>query len=333
MGNSLPAEKALVVYWLPDVGIGPPNYLQHVHVPLLDILEFQKPDGSPQADVVILFKAEFASPAFITIPDGLMAELTPAPGATQSNVQVLRSKGVKVLLSITGAQGLGWHSLPVDQHDAFALWLRDEVLARYGLDGIDIDDEFSDAPDDSASFMRLAGTLRGINPSALLTKPLYNDMEYFKTPVPADNPYNPGKWLSEILDFGATMAYGGDASNLVQFAEDYYSIIVPDGSKDVGLGKRMCIGVQAGPPSGSWMTRIEVAYEVALWLGGAPLFDTPRVMGMMLFTFSQDIQQFTHDPQNSPGYMYPNPQDHGWQILILSGMWSGAALQAAPSKH
>jgi hypothetical protein len=41
----------------------------------------------------------------------------------------------------------------------------------------------------------------------------------------------------------------------------------------------------------------------------------------MLYTFSQDIQQWTHAPQNSPNYMYPNPNDHEWQKAIVEGMW------------
>jgi hypothetical protein len=28
-----------------------------------------------------------------------------------------------------------------------------------------------------------------------------------------------------------------------------------------------------------------------------------------------------HAPQNSPGYMYPNANDHEWQQAIVEGMW------------
>ena len=43
---------------------------------------------------------------------------------------------------------------------------------------------------------------------------------------------------------------------------------------------------------------------------------------MMLFTFSQDIQQFTFAPQNDPGHMFPNTDDHEWQMVIEFGLWS-----------
>jgi hypothetical protein len=46
---------------------------------------------------------------------------------------------------------------------------------------------------------------------------------------------------------------------------------------------------------------------------------------MMLFTFSQDIQQWTHQPQNSPGYMFPNPDDHQWQRAMIKAMGVGPA--------
>ena len=42
---------------------------------------------------------------------------------------------------------------------------------------------------------------------------------------------------------------------------------------------------------------------------------------MMIFTFPQDIQQWTRWPQDSPGHMFPNTDDHAWQKAIVPGMW------------
>jgi hypothetical protein len=333
MVDSLQLGKALAVYWVPDVGIGEGD-MKHVHVPLLDILKFEKPDGTPQTDFVMLFTATFAGtpdnpgPPYVTIPDAILAELIPGPGQSLSNIQILHSKGIKVLLSVTGGHtGVGWHSFPQDHQEKFAAWMRDEVLNRYGIDGIDIDDEYSEPLDaapqsDPVSLMRMAGTLRGVNPQILITKALWDDTEYFTEPVPEDNPYNPGAYLGEILDFGSTMTYGG-LPGLIGGTNDYRWVFVNENGveRDVGLGWRILIGVKAGPPSGSAVTPVEDVQAVADWLGGKGPIIAPKVIGMMLFTFTQDIQQFTYDPQNDPAHMYPNPNDHEWQRTILNGMW------------
>ena len=345
MGDSLQLGQALAVYWLPDVGIGGGD-IKHVHVPLLDVLKYQKPDGTPQTDFVLLFAATFSGtpdnpgPPYLAIPDGILAEMTPATEQSQSNVQILRNKGIKVLLSVTGGHTkVGWHSFPQDYQEKFAVWMRDEVLNRYGIDGIDIDDEWSDAlKPDPVSLMRMVGTLRGINPQILITKALWDDTEYFTQPVPQDNPYKPGAYLGEILDFGATMTYGG-LPGLIKGTSDYRWVFVNENGveRDVGLGWRILIGVKAGPPSASAVTSVEDVQAVADWLGGKGSIIAPKVIGMMLFTFTQDIQQFTYDPQNDPAHMYPNPNDHEWQRAILNGMWvpvrmpgDRAAVNSAP---
>jgi hypothetical protein len=50
---------------------------------------------------------------------------------------------------------------------------------------------------------------------------------------------------------------------------------------------------------------------------------------MMVWTFSQDIQQFTADPQNQPGLMFPNAGDHSWQQAIVAAMDGGRAKKPA----
>jgi hypothetical protein len=71
------------------------------------------------------------------------------------------------------------------------------------------------------------------------------------------------------------------------------------------------------------MTPIGEVSQLAAWVvePQSPAKTIPPILGMMLFTFSQDIQQFTFGPQNDPGHMYPNPADHQWQQAIVEGMW------------
>ncbi len=69
------------------------------------------------------------------------------------------------------------------------------------------------------------------------------------------------------------------------------------------------------------MTPINETYQLAQWCvePASSTKATPPILGMMLYRFSQDIQQWTYGPQNSPSKMYPNPDDHQWQRTIIAG--------------
>jgi hypothetical protein len=133
---------------------------------------------------------------------------------------------------------------------------------------------------------------------------------------------NAGKYLARLLDFGCTMAYGVETEGQKQMVQNYHDLTVNE--TWVGMNwQQLCIGVQAGPPELDWMTNIQEVYELAKWVvqPQSPSKPIPPILGMMLFTFPQDIQQWTHWPQNSPGFMYPNPKDHQWQLAIIRGMY------------
>jgi hypothetical protein len=97
--------------------------------------------------------------------------------ATQ--VRPLQAKGIKVTLSILGNhQGAGFANFPSKQAaEAFAKQLSDTVT-KYGLDGIDFDDEYSEygnngtGQPNASSFVYLVTALRAAMPSKLIT--LYN---------------------------------------------------------------------------------------------------------------------------------------------------------------
>jgi hypothetical protein len=122
------------------------------------------------------------------------------------------------------------------------------------------------------------------------------------------------------------MGYGWNAAQQTGAIQTYHDLQA--GGQRVGMNwEQLCIGVQAGPPEVSWMTNIQEVYELAQWVvePQSPTKTTPPILGMMLFTFPQDIQQWTHWPQNSPGYKYPNPKDHEWQLTIVKGMYGNLA--------
>ncbi|GAA0652450.1 endo-beta-N-acetylglucosaminidase family protein [Kutzneria viridogrisea] len=96
-----------------------------------------------------------------------------------TQIRPLQDKGIKVMLSVLGNhQGAGFANFPSKEAaEAFAKQLSDTVT-KYGLDGIDFDDEYAEYgkngagdPNDS-SFVYLVSALRDSMPDKLIT--LYN---------------------------------------------------------------------------------------------------------------------------------------------------------------
>jgi hypothetical protein len=96
-----------------------------------------------------------------------------------TQVRPLQAKGIKVMLSILGNhQGAGFANFPSQQAAAaFAKQLSDTVT-KYGLDGIDFDDEYTEygnngtGQPNASSFVQLVTALRAAMPTKLIS--LYN---------------------------------------------------------------------------------------------------------------------------------------------------------------
>ncbi len=96
-----------------------------------------------------------------------------------TEVRPLQRKGIKVILSVLGNhQGAGFANFPSQQAaSAFAKQLSDAV-AKYGLDGIDFDDEYAKygtngtGQPNSSSFVHLVTALRANMPDKIIS--LYN---------------------------------------------------------------------------------------------------------------------------------------------------------------
>ncbi|MFI6585685.1 endo-beta-N-acetylglucosaminidase H [Embleya sp. NPDC050493] len=96
-----------------------------------------------------------------------------------TEVRPLQRKGIKVVLSVLGNhQGAGFANFPSQQAaSAFATQLSDTV-ARYGLDGVDFDDEYAEYGNNgtgrpnSSSFVHLVTALRANMPNKIIS--LYN---------------------------------------------------------------------------------------------------------------------------------------------------------------
>jgi Glycosyl hydrolases family 18 len=324
---SLP-QPMLASYWIPYVGISN-NPMQKVVVPLTDILNYVLADGTPQTKIVFLGAANFSctptnfQPPYVSINAGILEQLTLQPGQTQTAVQQLQAAGIKVLLSIMGPNNgiMGWENVPyaagADPYanmTAFAKWVKTDLIDAYGLDGIDIDDEFG-GPANAQAFMDTVAILRHYLGGALLTKALWNDYQVFHTAVSKTAPCHGGAMLSSLLDLGCTMDYGSGAQGQEATIANYVSWGM--------TADQLCVGVQAGPWQLGWMTTLADTSTLATW-AVTPANGATPVLGMMLYTFTQDIQQWDEYPQNAPQYTFPNPGDHAWQKAIVVGMWGAA---------
>lgn len=84
-------------------------------------------------------------------------------------------------------------------------------MKQYGFDGIDIDDEYDEhCQKNTYSLIMAAAAIREAMPDKILSKPLWNDHQYF------DAVWN-GKKLGSLLTYGWEMSYGsGDAGRRLQ---------------------------------------------------------------------------------------------------------------------
>jgi len=121
-------------------------------------------------------------------------------------VAYLKSLGIKVLLDVLGNhQNAGWGCFTTYRAaDAFAV-LCANAVTQYGLDGIDIDDEYSSCTTDTNSLVLAVSALRSrLGTTKYITKALFSDIQYFNAT------YN-GKKAGDILDYGWEMTY--DSAN------------------------------------------------------------------------------------------------------------------------
>ncbi|WP_425554401.1 endo-beta-N-acetylglucosaminidase H [Kribbella sancticallisti] len=162
--------------------------------------------GAQVFDIAVIFAANInydGSKAYLHFNENVQNVLDNV--ATQ--VRPLQQKGIKVLLSILGNhQGAGFANFPSQQAaDAFAQELADAVT-RYGLDGIDFDDEYAEygvngtGQPNASSFFYLVSALRQKLPNKLITL-------YDIGPSAARLSYN-GQSIANTFDYAWNPYYG-----------------------------------------------------------------------------------------------------------------------------
>jgi len=121
-----------------------------------------------------------------------------------SDISFLQKNNIKVLLTLMGDhQNAGWSCLTSDE--GIKNFANDIVMVvnKYHLDGIDIDDEYSNCKKDATSLLKLAAAIKA-HPQfkgKLLTKALFVDFRYFSVKID-------GKRLGDFLDYAWDMNYG-----------------------------------------------------------------------------------------------------------------------------
>lgn len=193
------SDKMIFVY------IGPKSLDQ-----FKKIASYRLKDGSPVIDIVSIFAANIvmSSPPYLKAennPDSKYSfndNILKVIDKKSNAIKTLQNNGIKVLLTILGGHhDAGWSCFK-DESSAqdFVNYLKSEVIDKYGFDGIDIDDEYSNCETSSQSLAMVASLFKKTMPDKLLTKALFNDVNYF-------NSAWKGNTLGENLDFGAEMSY------------------------------------------------------------------------------------------------------------------------------
>ncbi|MFG2313154.1 endo-beta-N-acetylglucosaminidase H [Streptomyces sp. NPDC048566] len=148
---------------------------------LLNAGKYTLADGGGNAfDVAVIFAANInydtsSKTAYLHFNENVQRVLDNA--ATQ--IRPLQQQGIKVVLSVLGNhQGAGFANFTSQQAaSAFAMQMSDAV-AKYGLDGIDFDDEYAEygnngtAQPNDGSFVHLVTALRASMPDKIIS--LYN---------------------------------------------------------------------------------------------------------------------------------------------------------------
>jgi hypothetical protein len=175
------------------------------------LARYRLANGCPAISEAILFAANYAADErpYLRANNDNPATTKPFNDNLQQvlddgSVKYLQRRGIKVLLSITnGHQPVGWSQFS-SRRDAldFARYLKKSVVARYGVDGIDIDDEYSSGVANRTSLIMVTTLMRQLMPNKIITKALFKDKHYFRASWR-------GHTLAENLDYGWEMSYGG----------------------------------------------------------------------------------------------------------------------------
>ncbi len=184
-------------------------------------------DGGPAVDVVCCIDDAFINQTLPSYCTPLAPEIPILLGGSiacartefitkvlkSDAIQGLQAKGITVLLTfLNNHDDAGWSEFTTP---AFAQNFVDQlksVVETYGLDGIDIDDEFAGdgAKPVLNSLAMVTSMMKQCLPGKIISKALFADAEYFGVPYQ-------GVTLEQTLTYGWEMSYGGAPQDRLPF--------------------------------------------------------------------------------------------------------------------
>lgn len=173
---------------------------------LLNVGQYTLEDGSPAFDIAVIFAANInydGERAYLHLNENVQHLLD----NVDTYVRPLQEKGIKVVLSILGNhQGAGFANFPdARAADRFAREVT-TLVRRYGLDGVDLDDEWSEygkngtgLPNDF-SFVAFVASLRKLLPNRLIT--------FYVIGPSAEHQEFEGRRVGDLVDYAWNPYYG-----------------------------------------------------------------------------------------------------------------------------
>lgn len=174
---------------------------------------FRKGNGEPLFQVAMVFAANINADATGAATIHLNEQVGRLLDDDIHKVRALQAQGIQVVATLlNNHQNAGWACFADDKSaGAFAAAVR-QFVDKYGLDGVDIDDEYDACkahyPD---SPVRVATALRDALGGKILSKAMWHDVPHFA-------PAYRGRRLGDLLSFGLEMSYDapGNCMNRVQ---------------------------------------------------------------------------------------------------------------------
>lgn len=173
---------------------------------MLNVGQYSLDDASTAFDIAVIFAANInydGRRAYLHLNENVRHVLENA----ESTIRPLQDRGIRVTLSVLGNhQGAGLANFP-DAHaaDRFAQEVA-AVVRRYGLDGVDLDDEWSAYGENGTgmpnehSFVELVGALRKRLPNRLIT--------FYVIGPSAERQEYDGRRVGDLIDFAWNPYYG-----------------------------------------------------------------------------------------------------------------------------
>lgn len=220
---------------------------------ILNVGNYVLSDDSPAFDYVMIFAANInydGTRAYLHMNENVQRVLDNA----ETTIRPLQAKGIKVILSVLGNHdGAGFANFPsIKAADNFAKQVT-RVVHRYGLDGVDLDDEWAEygknnTPEPNEfSFMAMTASLRKRLPNKMITfyyigesaeraewdghmvgdyvdyawNPYYNQYNVFKVPG-----IEPHRYGAAAIDLSSSVSLGGISKTAEMTVNDGFGAYV-----------------------------------------------------------------------------------------------------------